>query len=497
VFWGSKKGDVENKPAPKPTMEQGRAPSSPRGVASSSPKAAPLPPADLANAARPPAAPAKTPPAAAARPPVARDDLPRFLVAEGHISEQDVRYALKLQQETGVFFGEILAKEGILGEQSLVSFLAKHCKIPHIGLLDYLIDKEILTLMPQDVCWKYHLLPVDKMGKNLTIAMVNPLNHAALQKVRELCPELRIKPILCSHEHFETVAERLFGKHDGHDETSWSEVPMAGNLKPSDQPETPTPAVSQKEEEEGGMGKQAVSEQPAAPETPSAEHAQEPTPGEQKKTKAAEPVAADTAPLPVEPEPTVMDSDRLLDSVFGEVQIPPEDIPDAVPQQDVGLTSSEANTLESIMHSYTDAMVNSMHDTYELLARKIGFFNGLAPEDIAKIFSQGKVVEHKPAEMLFDKGDSGDTVFVILNGRVKIRDGAKQIAILHTGDIFGEMALVSDKPRSATAVTMTQSDFLVLSFDDILHNIPPNVAAQLLVNIIITLAERLRIANQL
>ena len=160
------------------------------------------------------------------------------------------------------------------------------------------------------------------------------------------------------------------------------------------------------------------------------------------------------------------------------------------------LTPPEMSTLESVMHTYTNAMVNSMHDTYELLARKISFFNGVSPEDVAKIFAQGNVAEYDPAEMLFDKGDHGDTMFVILNGRVKIRDGAKQIAILQAGDIFGEMALVSDAPRSATAVTMTQSDLLALSFEDILHKIPSQVAAQLLVNIIITLADRLRSANQ-
>ncbi|MCK5861484.1 MAG: hypothetical protein KAH38_03300, partial [Candidatus Hydrogenedentes bacterium] len=154
-----------------------------------------------------------------------RDDLPQLLVKEAHISEQDVRDALKAQEETGVFFGEILANKGILESQSLVGFLAKHCKIPHIGLLDYLIDKSLLALIPEKLCWEHHLIPVDKLGKNLTVAMVNPLNNAALRSVREICPELRIKPILCSNEHFKTVAENLFGKEEKEDKTNSSEVP--------------------------------------------------------------------------------------------------------------------------------------------------------------------------------------------------------------------------------------------------------------------------------
>ena len=418
-------------------------------------------------------------PTQASKPVIPRDELPRFLVTEGHISEDDVRYALKLQQETGVFFGEILAKEGVLGSQSLVSFLAKHCKIPHIGLLDYLIDKSLLSLIPQELCWRYHLLPVDKMGRNLTVAMVNPLNHAALQAVRALCPDLRIKPILCSHEHFETVAQKLFGEHDGHDESEWADIPVADEEKPSTPPHEVKPEKVEQEDSD------PVPETAVTETTPSVSAHEE--------TTAASTPAPDASQE--ETNGISQENNKLLDSVFGTVTVEDATAAEEADTEAQHSFVDEKTTLESIMHTYTDAMVNSMHDTYELLARKISFFKGVSPEDVAKIFAQGNVVEYAPATMLFDKGDTGDKMFVILNGRVKIRDGAKQIAILHTGDIFGEMSLVSDAPRSATAVTMTQTDLLTLSFDDILNNIQPQVAAQLLVNIIVTLANRLRQAN--
>ncbi len=423
MFWGSKKDDDAKKQAPAQPAKKEAPPERPK--------------ARLTPEQQAPAPPPKTPV-------VARDELPLFLITEGHISEDQIRAALKKQAETGVFFGEILADEGILGNESLVSFLAKHCRIPHIGLLDYVIDKSLISLIPEDICWKYHLLPVDKLGRNLTIAMVNPLNNKAVQAVAALCPELRIKPILCSHTHFETVAQKLFGKHVEHDEKDWAEVPVA---------DSPTPPEAAPE---------------AAPE--------------------ATPEAA-----PAQPEKETMDSNGLLDSVFGGVKSPAADAPeaDATPPP-----SDQPAPVASLMHSYTDAMVNSMHDTYELLARKIKFFNGLKPEEVAKIFAQGHVVEHEQTTMLFDKGDDGDAMYVILNGRVKIRAGSKQIAILRTGDIFGEMALASDEPRSATAITMTQSDLLALSLEDIRNNLPAHVSIQLLINIIVTLAERLRLANQ-
>ncbi len=156
----------------------------------------------------------------------------------------------------------------------------------------------------------------------------------------------------------------------------------------------------------------------------------------------------------------------------------------------------ELHSLDDVMHQYTGAMLDSMRDTYALLTRKVPFFNGLFPEDVAKIFAHGNVMEYEPEQTIFKKEDAGDNMYVILSGRVEIRDGHKRIAILHKGDIFGEMALVGDEPRSASPLTMTSSSLLSLSFEDIRINMLPQVSIQLLVNIVITLSRRLRIANE-
>jgi CRP-like cAMP-binding protein len=63
-------------------------------------------------------------------------------------------------------------------------------------------------------------------------------------------------------------------------------------------------------------------------------------------------------------------------------------------------------------------------------------------------------------EVLFREGDPGETMFVIRTGRVRIskqvRGGVKQLAVLGPGEFFGEMAILSGKPRSATAVALEQ-----------------------------------------
>jgi len=135
----------------------------------------------------------------------------RILIEEGAITEEELNEALEIQVEKGGFIGQILVDLEYVEQDTIVSSLVKQCKIPHLSLLDYEVGNEVLKLVPQEICLANHLLPIDKLGRILTVAMVNPLDDEALELVRQACPELRIKPILCDWRHFSTVAARVYG----------------------------------------------------------------------------------------------------------------------------------------------------------------------------------------------------------------------------------------------------------------------------------------------
>lgn len=138
--------------------------------------------------------------------------LGQILIDEGRITSEQLGHALAKQQSEGGFIGQILVGLGYVTQDVVVSCLVKQCKIPHLNLLDYDVSKEMLSVIPQELCVAYNILPIDKLGRILTIAMVNPFDVEALEKVRAVCPELRIKPILCDWEHLQIVIGRLFGK---------------------------------------------------------------------------------------------------------------------------------------------------------------------------------------------------------------------------------------------------------------------------------------------
>lgn len=68
--------------------------------------------------------------------------------------------------------------------------------------------------------------------------------------------------------------------------------------------------------------------------------------------------------------------------------------------------------------------------------------------------------------VLFREGHKGETMYIIQSGRVKITkkgpEAEKTLAILGKGEFFGEMALLEDKPRSATAVILEDADLLCI-----------------------------------
>ena len=69
----------------------------------------------------------------------------------------------------------------------------------------------------------------------------------------------------------------------------------------------------------------------------------------------------------------------------------------------------------------------------------------------------------KEGTLIFQEGDKADGLFVIKRGQVGIRLGNRTLAELSANSIFGEMALIDDAPRSATAVAMTDVELVPIS----------------------------------
>jgi type IV pilus assembly protein PilB len=121
--------------------------------------------------------------------------LAEMLVRDNVISESDLELALTQQSEKGGSLGRILIDNGYASEWELAAALGKQLNVPFITLSHYEIDPEILSSIPEDIVRKYQIVPVDKTGDTLTVALSDPSNIYLLDELRILT-RCKIVPVI-------------------------------------------------------------------------------------------------------------------------------------------------------------------------------------------------------------------------------------------------------------------------------------------------------------
>ncbi len=132
-------------------------------------------------------------------------------------------------------------------------------------------------------------------------------------------------------------------------------------------------------------------------------------------------------------------------------------------------------------------------DVHDL--KMIPLFSELGETELNEIIGRSVRQTYKKDNMVLIEEEVGSTMFVILNGRVKISrisDEGREVilSILVDGDFFGEMAILDGQTRSANAVTLEETELLIIrreNFLQILHKHP-----QVSINLLKELAHRLR-----
>ena len=112
--------------------------------------------------------------------------LGELLMERGLISKQQLDEALALQKDNGGLIGEILVDLGFAKEEDIAKTLTAQYGFPYLPLSNYEVDSQIINIIPGRVARQYLLIPIDKIGENLTIAMSNPLNTHAIEDVELL-----------------------------------------------------------------------------------------------------------------------------------------------------------------------------------------------------------------------------------------------------------------------------------------------------------------------
>jgi CRP-like cAMP-binding protein len=101
-----------------------------------------------------------------------------------------------------------------------------------------------------------------------------------------------------------------------------------------------------------------------------------------------------------------------------------------------------------------------------LFLKSIDLFSQIPGEDLAQIALISTEESRDPNDEIFAEGESGDALYLVLDGKVRVHREDRVIAELGERECFGEMAILDAAPRSATVTALSDTNLLKIARED-------------------------------
>jgi len=161
----------------------------------------------------------------------------------------------------------------------------------------------------------------------------------------------------------------------------------------------------------------------------------------------------------------------------------PDAMPDCVERI---LNSGGGAVMSPLMTSAEDYVLHLRAAMHEIEAQNISAFHAFTDEEVERCLARSNVIECTGGDRVLKKGGAARNIFVVLDGTLEARDGEQVVGVIRTGEVFGEMAFLLERPRtldvyaasdSARVLSLSEHTLRAMVAED------PAVAAKLLFNI--------------
>jgi len=137
--------------------------------------------------------------------------LGELLVGNNLITKDQLKQALAEQKAAGgqLRLGSILIRDSLITEGDLTSFLSKQYGVPTINLADYDVDPQVIKIIPAEIAHKYQIVPVNRAGSTLIIAMSDPSNIFAIDDIKFMTG-YNVEVVVVAESTIKTAIDKLY-----------------------------------------------------------------------------------------------------------------------------------------------------------------------------------------------------------------------------------------------------------------------------------------------
>jgi len=133
-----------------------------------------------------------------------------ILVNIGLLTEEQLEFALREQEETGERLSDVLIRLGFLSREDLTQALSAHFGLVPVKLSEYNPTPEVVARVPPPLARKYKIVPLEVKDGVLTIALSDPLDFLGLENLEKMLGT-KIKAVLANEREIEQMINRLYG----------------------------------------------------------------------------------------------------------------------------------------------------------------------------------------------------------------------------------------------------------------------------------------------
>lgn len=145
---------------------------------------------------------------------MAKKRIGELLIADGLLANEQLEKALEVQKKQGGFLGKILVELGFVTEEQVADHLMEQGGHAYLPLGCYDIDHGLLDVFTEDICRGLGVLPVDKIGNVITVAVADDMDEETMENVKKIIPDGDIKVFITTLTELGEAFDKYFNKKD-------------------------------------------------------------------------------------------------------------------------------------------------------------------------------------------------------------------------------------------------------------------------------------------